>query len=944
MKFQELTILLPCHSLEDFPIYPVGEEAQGLLAGWSAIWHPALIAAAQSGPAWGRIDYPPEQLQDRLLVVPSAGAGQLPAGYPQRVAAEGGYLILRKHDRNEIVQLALSQLEGGSRAVDPDVAADFHALGYCYLQVLLLTRRMRYTSNLDEKCFFQHVVAAATSAVAGDHAEARQSLQASFDLLAQERSHYYSVDAFVLDLTLVAQTTLGKALRDELAVASPANLLLSAGLLSRLASTEPETLAAIRQGLHDQTIGLIGGELVERRIPLLGCETILAELRRASAQYNEVLGQEPGVFGRHRFGLSPALPQLLHKRGFRGCWHATFEDGKFPQASQAKIRWEGTDGSTIDALGRPPLDGSKPETYLAYATKLAESMDTDHVATISLAHWPGGASPWRDELRRIAKYGSILGRFVTVDEYFRETSQPVHGDRFPADQYRSPYLLQAVIRQHVDPISSCVRYWRRRAKAEAIEALRMLVALLVGSDRDVEVTQRLVDAVDMHADEGDGSDLDRQLDEELSRSTNCLVNSLPRRDAPERPGLLVANLCSFSRRTICDVSLLERLPVAEAPVVACDESAERKHAVVEVPPLGFAWLHASPKPVPRPRRQPPPLAEDRREREGVLALRNEFFEATIHPVTGSLQSIHTHRARGNRISQRLALRTPGGPGAAPDDNAVYSVMVADEVRVSLASQAIGRVTTHGRLLDRDGRKQAGFRQTYELMRGSRVLRLTIELEPIAEPQANPWSSYYACRFAWADEGAELSRTVNQTRQVVEAQRFEAPNYVEISDGERRTTVLTGGLPFHRRSELSVLDTLLITRGERARTFELGIGIDLTHPMHEALAFLAPDVHWLHTSRPPLPADSAWLFHLDNKNLIATHWSPRSAGGRVCGFRTRILETSGRRAQGRLACFRSVASARQVDFRGTSLGDCRVEEGQIILDLGANEWIELEATW
>lgn len=940
MKFRDLSILLPCHSLEDFPIYPVGEEAQGLLAGWSTLWHPALIASAQSGPAWGRVDYPPEHLQDRLLVVPSAGASQLPAGYSQRVASEGGYLILRKQDRNEMVQLALAQLDGGDRGVAPDLAADFHALGYCYLQVLLLTRRMRYSSNLDEQNFFAQLVSAANAAVEHRDEEARQGLQAAFDLLAQERSHYYSVDAFVLDLTLVAPSTLGRALREEIASPTPTNLLLSAGLLGQLAATEPETLSAIRHGLDEQKLGLIGGEGVERRLSLLSCETILAELRRAGDRYRELLEREPAVFGRHRFGLSPTLPQLLLRWGFQGCWHATFEEGKFPSGSQAKIRWEGTDGSTLDALGKPALDGSKPETFLSYATKLAESMDMDHVATVTFAHWPGGASPWRDDLRRIARYGPILGRLVTVDEYFRETTQPVHGDRFPADQYRSPYLLQAVIREQVAPISSSVRYWRRRAKAEAIESLQMLIAQLTGSDHGVQETASLVEAVDNLGDEGaekgdaGEAELDRRLDEQLERLPRNVAECLPRREAAEQPGLLVLNSCSFSRRARCDVSMTDQLPAA-APV-------ESRNAVVDIPPLGFAWLPAAPQPPARVRRSPPPLAEDRREKEKSLLLRNEFFEAVINPLTGSLQSIHTPRERGNRVSQRLALRTPGGPGAR-DENASYSVMAADEAVVTVTSQSVGEITTRGRLLDQSGRTQARFRQTYEVIRGSRVLRLKIELEPADEPQSNPWSSYYACRVAWAEEGAELSRSLNQTLQATEAQRLEAPNCIEINDGQRRTAILTGGLPFHRRSELAVLDTLLITRGERSRQFELGIGIDLPNPMQEALAFIAPHIQLPQTARPPHPADSAWLFHVDNKNLVATHWSPRTLDGRVTGFRTRILETSGRQTRGRLACFRPIEAARQVDFRGQPLADCRIEEGNLVLDVGPHEWIELEAT-
>ena len=35
---QELIILLPCHSLEDFPLHHEGEDAEGLLASWTALW------------------------------------------------------------------------------------------------------------------------------------------------------------------------------------------------------------------------------------------------------------------------------------------------------------------------------------------------------------------------------------------------------------------------------------------------------------------------------------------------------------------------------------------------------------------------------------------------------------------------------------------------------------------------------------------------------------------------------------------------------------------------------------------------------------------------------------------------------------------------------------------------------------------------------------------
>src|SRR5262245_11483374 len=174
MKFQELVILLPCHSLEDFPTYHEGEDAQSLLASWSALWHPALLAAAGQAPTWRRIEDPPSDLKDKLIVVPSICAQKLPTGFAQRCKDEGGLLIRKTADRGEIVATALAALEpaganagphsqqgpssaGGSAGASPpqldDLALDFLALGYAYLMIQLLTRQMRYSSNLDETYF-----------------------------------------------------------------------------------------------------------------------------------------------------------------------------------------------------------------------------------------------------------------------------------------------------------------------------------------------------------------------------------------------------------------------------------------------------------------------------------------------------------------------------------------------------------------------------------------------------------------------------------------------------------------------------------------------------------------------------------------------------------------------------------------------------------------------
>jgi len=940
MKYQELIILLPCHSLEDFPTYHEGDDAHSLLASWSALWHPELLAAAGKALSWRRIEDPPSEVKERLIVVPAVCTQRLPTGFAQRVKDEGGVLIRKTTSREEIVAAALAPLrEDGSdspQLVSDDLAADFMALGYCYLEIELLTRQMRYSSNLDETYFKGTAVAAATAAVEGNVELAREKLSACFSVLAEERDHYYPVDAFIIDLNLTAATTLGSALESELQRASPTNVLLSADLLEEMATKHPATLAALRQGREAKRIGLIGGEATETRLPLLSHESILAELTRGLAKYQELLGAKPEVFGRWRYGLTPHLPGILHKLGFKAALHAGFEEGKTPDGVQFKVRWEGLDGSAIDAIARTPLDATKPQTFLSYATKMGESMDSDHVATLCLAHWPGQASPWMDDLRRIARYCSAMGKLVTVDEYFASTAQPGQLDRFEADRYRSPYLKQAVIRKQEDPISTQVRYWQNQAATATADAMETLAALVAGKGTGGQGTGKAAtigrgSAEDAPVDVGQTTS--DALDAARARLADALTIANP--NGPKGP--LILNPCSFIRRLGVEGLDLAGLPTIERPVYAADAGADGKQAVVDVPAFGF--VHLTPGKAASRDKKTLLLAE-----EGLL--RNEFFEAIINSTTGSLAAIHEYKSRGNRLSQQLALRMPGPkqkPGDTyrdPDESAVYSVMAADSLETTIATTTLGEVVARGRLLDQNGNKLAGFVQTYRLWRGSRVLSVEIELDPVEEPKADPWNSYYCARFAWPDETSELFRTVNETRQAVTEKKFESPQYIEIVGAKDSTTILTGGLPFHRRQEERMLDTLLVTRGERQRNFRLGIGVDLSHPHHDAVGLMVPPVVVPNVPQPKSGA-SGWLLHLSSRNVIVTSLVPLTDGSRTIGCRAGLLETAGRPANLALSAFRPIKSASTVDFHGQPLAECSLDDGKAKLDLAAHEWAAVE---
>jgi len=149
-------------------------------------------------------------------------------------------------------------------------------------------------------------------------------------------------------------------------------------------------------------------------------------------------------------------------------------------------------------------------------------------------------------------------------------------------------------------------------------------------------------------------------------------------------------------------------------------------------------------------------------------------------------------------------------------------MQADSIEVTRASSMVGEITSRGSLVDPQGRRLAGFQQRTQVWRASRIVRIDVELDPVEELRADPWNSYYAARFAWNDSTADLFRGVHGGRHPTEAKRIEAPEFIDIDCPQGRTTLLSGGLAYHRRSATRIIDSLLMVRGETAREFSLAI--------------------------------------------------------------------------------------------------------------------------
>jgi alpha-mannosidase len=211
-------------------------------------------------------------------------------------------------------------------------------------------------------------------------------------------------------------------------------------------------------------------------------------------------------------------------------------------------------------------------------------------------------------------------------------------------------------------------------------------------------------------------------------------------------------------------------------VYAAAEGRGTRHVVVDVPPMGFVWVTAGTEVLPE---------SDGSKSTQTMAdeclLRNEFFEVLIDPATGGLRAIREYNSRTNRMSQQLAMRLASAPRRKPgavwqetDLSKLYSVMIADSIDTTISTPPSARSWPGAVCRMREAMSWPNFQQTYRLWRGSRVLQMDIQLDPHDELKEDPWNSYYAARFAWASEAAELRRAVNMTRHATSAKRFEAP--------------------------------------------------------------------------------------------------------------------------------------------------------------------------
>ena len=846
MKPDQITVFLPCHSLHDFPTWLDETEADALLSAWTSAWHPWLIATVKAAPRWASVDLPPS---DRATV------GIVPAPWDDRFAAQadgvctaGSHWVRGATGRAAIVAAAAAAVADGQPLAEPlpggGLVEEFYALGLATLLAELLAQRMRSSTGLEGTGFAEAAVKAARAAIDGDQESARAGLRECYGSLEATRAQYYPVDVWLLDLILLAETTLGESLDRELDATVPAAVVATGRVIEKLAADNPGGLLRLRERCAAGTLAPAGGRYDSQPIDACTPEEIVGLFERGLGAWREHVGLAPVTYAQATGGSSAILPQALTGLGFTGAVWTLFDGSPLPDPGGSRIRWEGTGGGCIDCVARPPLDARSAQTFLSLPERIGDAMDHDHTAVIQFAHYPGTASQWFDALRRIGAASTVLGTFITPPDFFSRTAGAGTVVSFAPDAF--PVGLPAAAAGIPTPPGIPAPFGddpvAARVAAARVEAHRLMTAR-------------------------------EPLREWL---TGSVVSAAP--------------------------------PSAVIPGQG-GHSGQGARSGLGLP---AGWSLGG-------------LFTTGRGSDRELVLEHGSLRVQVNRQTGGLLSVRRPDDRGNRLSQRLALRTtrpapaPGQPWEDASERAVYSGMEADSIERTPATDGRGEtIISRGRLVSSENREVGSFTQRVELVDGMPLALIDIGVRLATAPRGPLLEHHAACRFAWSEnEDFDLHRSLHTQSVATERGRFSAPWFMELRSPDDRgshVTILTGGLPWHLRSSPHMLDSILPSLSQTAPADDslcrLAVGIGVERPWDLAASILAgarPETLRAEVGQPTVPA-----------NVRLTVGPVQRSGARVVAARIGLLESAGRSGEVRLEWVADVARCHVCGMDGRPL--------------------------
>ena len=884
--FDECSVFIPAPTLEDFPADASDSDARSMLAGWTALWDPRLIAATEQLPTWYRADSPPEPDGPRMVVVPDSSFSQLPSDFEAKCKRNKDCLWITGSNRAEMLQqMQLGDLPTALSTEHRTISVnDFYAAGYCALQIQIMTRRLRYTSNLDEIHLQKQAVEAAKAFLDGDATTAASALHNVFDCLAEERDHYFSSDPYLIDLTLLTPATLismveggglsggldGESAREHTAcLHTPQNVLVSSDVAQTLKDSEDGTLDSFRKQLQAGSVGWAGGAPPTEVTSLdaMSYSEAEAAMQDGWQLASDAVGTQPIVFGRFSGSTPSDMTSKLVSLGYVGMIPIDFANGT-GHGEEAKVIQK-SGGAEIESLTAKPIDAAGDAAFLSLGARLGEAIDSGEIATGLFAHWPGQGCDSFQDLRLVASWCLALGKFWKLDDYFREGEHPYHhGTSRSLSTDAAETLKQLVANQAPNPISNAAVSIRESFRSEASSRLDAMSALVAGKEQS--------------------------QNELTSRSAN-FVSAVGGKPSSNTTAAMVINPSGTARRQI--VTINGNVSSKPDHIYAVSQDGDKSVVSVDVPAYGFATVQKSEQENAANKGSlmgrllnKSPLFGNKQIAEGNL-LKNEFMEVAINEETGGIQGVYSGGTRGNRFSMRLVQVTPNDD---PKTGKDHSSAKCKQLRVVGNTAAFAAIEATGTIHDQSEKAIGEFLLRYELERGSRFLKVSGDLNCAANLGDDPWKGYIAARGVVASEAAIMRVMVRDKIHRARSRRMVSPLGVVIDEAERQTLVSANGRAYHRRAGDRFLDTILSVQGQNKIDISLCYGFDVSNPIGSAKALISPPEIVNLDASTQLPPQG-WIAHVSPADVAIVKMNVTRRNDGLLAAVVRVMQTRNKSA-------------------------------------------------
>lgn len=874
-------ILIPGYSVEDIPTDLNESQATGLLNAIGFSWHPFLLAASSGIPTFRYADIHDLMDAGQILLVPECSEEWLGHDWEEQLEAGNCHVLSGQAERSDWRAAVVAQFSQG-QTLSVHVEREFLALGLAWFLVVSLSRRMHYFIDPDEVRLATAAQEAASAAISGDHEVLEQQLTVCFECLLETREQLFPVETHLIDLCLPGELADLDTLAELLESEARFNLLASPSEVHDRLNHSDRFAAALQDATTQGRCCLVSGGWHELRHTLGTMSGAFGDLFRTAGHHGQLR-----VWGQKRFGLFHSLPQLLALFDCEFALHVALDDGLYPEREAGHFNWEGPGGASVGSASRLPVAVDSAASLLRFPERLAETMQQDTQAVLMMARLPELSTPWLDDLRIVHQRVPLIGPFVTLADFANAVDSPGDQMTYPAGEYLPPHLVQSSVLKTEAPITGPADLYQTRHRLDQATALDTIKSQVTGfsetpaddsvpeSERwNVILESRLQDFeaerlnginTDLTTQENSLADIQRGLEEQTQSTLSKVEKAL---ETGSTPGLLVVNSAPFARDATVPWPHTTCAPASSDALHASWRQKDQSFVRCRLPPGGFVLLSSTAETNTADADSGGlPLADD-----GLL--RNQFFEVLLSEQNGGITDVRFHGQRANRVSQHVAWRYETSRTiSATEERDEFITSYADTVCRSMcvieASAWRGVVESRCELRDLPSGDLLGeFRQVTSVDRTSP--RITIDIFPSAETHAtgNPWMTYLACRFAWDNEAAAITRSILGQACGFHGERFESPDYVEIADEDHRLLIVPHGRPYHRRSGRRMLDSLLLVENQPvpASGFRFTLEFDQAWPMRTVTDLMQPVVS---RSVSVEQSTAAWLTGITAKNVQVT---------------------------------------------------------------------------